>query len=104
MIKFLDLILHLLPHAQVIIPSSMGNIPLHANFRNVRFELINIIEPVTSWLDGQLLFFFYFFCIVLTTVDGMLYLVTITLTFLSIVKARSVTKNIFCQCIFRCLF
>ena len=34
------------------------HIPLHANLKRVLFELINIIEPVTSWLNGQRLFFF----------------------------------------------
>ena len=55
----------------------VGHIPLHANLRKLLLfsKLINIIEPVTSWLNGQRLFFFtspYFpnYC----SDDGMLFL------------------------------
>ena len=70
-----NLIHRLFPNVHVIETSSMGHIPLHANLRKVLFELINIIEPVTSWLNGQRLFFFTSpYCPNYCSDDGMLYL------------------------------
>ena len=55
----------------------VGHIPLHANLRKLLLflKLINIIEPVTSWLNGQRLFFFTSpYCPNYCSDDGMLYL------------------------------